>query len=736
VSEAPAPGGHPLDPILRPRSVAVVGASADPKKRGFQVLRALRESGYAGVVHPVNPKGGEILGFRVSPALDDIPDAPDLALLCTPAATVPDAVEACGRKGVRGAVVLAVGFRESGDEGARLEERVLAAARAWGVRVVGPNTSGILNLPLGLNLIGARGVRAGSLSLLVQSGNMALALMNEVTARSHEGIAICVGVGNELDVGFHEYLDFLGCHEETRAVVCYVEGLGNARAFLHVAARVSRVKPVVVLKGGRSGPGREAARSHTGALAGEYDRLRAGLLQAGAVEIRRTDELLHVAETLATQPHAANGSAIAILSDGGGQGTLAADALAELGVPLAPLSADTRDALRRLLGRAAAVTNPVDLAGASDADPSVFGAATDLLAADAAVGAVLVVGLFGGYGIRFTEELTRAEERGAATMAATMARRGKPLVVHSMYASSRSAPLRVLGEARVPVVESLDVACRCIAEAWMRGRTLAGPAWTPDLDPEEVAPTAGRSLNARTGSDVLARARAEGRVTLTEPEASALLRDLGMPFPPAALCVTPAQAATAVEGMATAVAMKVVSVGIPHKSDIGGVALGVDSAREAERAFAEIVERATRHLLERGEEPRVDGVVVSPMLAAPLAELLLGARRDAGVGPVLTVGAGGIWTEALRDATHRVLPVGADEVRAMLGELRVSGMLTGMRGRPPADLDAVVAAALSVARCILDNDDVADVEVNPLFVYARGVQAVDARVFLTPAVGG
>ena len=722
--------GHPLDAVLIPRAVAVIGASTDAKKRGFQVLRALRDSGFQGPVYPVNPKGGEILGFTVYPSVDAIPDTPDLALICTPAATVPDAVEACGRKGIRGAVVLAVGFRESGEEGAELERRLLEAARAHGVRVVGPNTSGILNLPLGLNLIGARGVRKGTLSLLVQSGNMALALMNEVTARSQEGIAVCVGVGNELDLGFHEYLDFLGRHPGTRAIVCYVEGFKDARSFLQVAARVSRQKPVLVIKGARSASGQAAARSHTGAVAGEYDRLRAGLRQADVVEVTRSDELLHLAETLATQPAVRGGAGIAILSDGGGQGTLAADALSDMGVPLAVLSDPTREALRGLLGRAASVANPVDLAGASDADPEVFGRALELLAADPAVGGVLVVGLFGGYGIRFAEELAQAEENAALAMAGCMKEADKPLVMHSMYASHRSSPLVLLGERGVPVVESLDVACRCIGETWRRGHVLASPGWRGGGDPEDVAPHAGLRLKGLEGADALARARSSGRDTLTEPEARAVLRDAGMPFPPSALCSSPEEAAAAVAGMKTAVAMKVVSPKIPHKTDAGGIALGIDSPEEAAEAFRQIQTRTAAYLEAKGLEPGIDGVMVAPMMASPLAEILIGARRDPDVGPVLTVGAGGIWVEVLKDVTHRVLPVEPDEIRAALEELRTFGLLAGARGRPSADMDAVVAAAQAVARSISEHDEIAEVEVNPLFVYATGVQAVDARIFL------
>lgn len=733
MSEATRPLGHPLDPVLAPGSVVVIGASNDPKKRGFQVLRALQESSFAGAVYPVNPKGGEILGLTVHTSVEALPEAPDLALICTPAATVPDAVDACGRRGIRGAVVLAVGFRESGEEGADLEQRLLAAARAHGVRVVGPNTSGILNLPLGLNLIGARGVRPGTISLLVQSGNMALALMNEVTARSREGIALCVGVGNELDLGFHEYLDFLARHEGTRAVVCYVEGFRDARAFLQVAARTTRTKPVLVIKGARSASGQAAARSHTGAVSGEYERLRAGLRQADVVEVTRTDELLHLAETLASQPPVRDGAGIAVLSDGGGQGTLAADALSDMSVPMARLSDETREALRLLLGRAAAVTNPVDLAGAADADPAVFGAALELLAADPAVGGVLVVGLFGGYGIRFADALTAAEESAAARMAGRMQEVDKPLVVHSMYASHRSSPLLLLGDAGVPVIESLDVACRCICETWRRGDTLSRPGWKPAHEKGLATPGAGRRLGTLTPHEAVERARAAGREAMTEPEARALLRDVGMPFPPTALCVTAEEAADAVAGMRTAVAMKVVSGKIPHKTDAGCVALGIDSREEAIEAFMSIESRAAAFLESRGLPPGIDGVLVSPMLATPLAELLVGGHRDPDVGPVLTLGAGGIWVEVLRDVTHRVLPVEDDDVREMLGELRTYGLLAGARGREAADLEAVVAAARAVGACMDLYPEVAEVEVNPLFVYSRGVEAVDARIYLATA---
>ncbi len=721
---------HPLDPIFRPRSLTVIGASADPRKRGNQVLRALVESGYQGAVYPVNPKGGEIDGAEVFRSLEDLPEAPDLALICLPAGAVPDSVAACGARGIRGAVVLAVGFGESGAEGAALADQLLQAARAGGVRVVGPNTSGILNLPFGLNLIGARGVRAGGLSLMVQSGNVALAFMNEVTARSQNGVAICVGVGNELDLGFHEYLDFLGQDESTQAVVAYVEGFKDARAFLSVAARVARVKPVLLLKGARSESGQEAARSHTGAVAGDYDRLRAGLRQAGVVEITRSDELLHVAETLATQPSVRDGAGVAILSDGGGQGTLASDSFSDIRVPLATLADETRAGLRALLGRAAAVTNPVDLAGAADADPEKFGQALAVLAADPAVGAVLVVGLFGGYGIRFASTLAEGEAAAAAAMVQCMRRLHKPLVVHSMYATHRSEPLVVLGDGGVPVVESLDIAVRCVGELWHRGALLARQPWAPDAEVAASESERGDHTHASVRS-----ARADRRETLTEPEAAALLSDGGMSYPPATVCVTAEEARAACSEMGAPVALKVVSSKIPHKTDAGGIELNVTSPDDAARLVEAIVARCGRYLGAQGLETGVEGVLVAPMLGAPLVEVLVGARRDPEVGPVLTVGAGGVWVEVLKDVAHRVLPITDADMHEMLSELRMYGLLTGARGRERAHVDSIVAAMRAVADCLLAHEDVAEVEVNPLFAYADRAVPVDARVFLTSDVG-
>lgn len=706
-----------LDCIFVPQGVAIIGASQDPTKRGYQAVRALQESGYGGGIYPVNPKGGELLGLPVARSVAEIEGDPELALVCTPARTVPTVLQECARKGIRGAVVLALGFRESGEEGEALEAQISEVVRRTGIRVVGPNTSGVLNLPLGLNLIGVRGVRPGRLALLVQSGNMALALMTEAMARSHQGVSICVGVGNETDVAYHEYLEYLEREPHTAAILMYVEGFKDGRRFLEVARQVTRTKPIVLLKGGRSDVGRASAKSHTGAVAGSYATFRAAMKQAGVIEVTRTDELFHVAETLACQSPVKAGLGVAILSDGGGHGTLAADALCDRGVALARLSPTTQERLRHLLGPAANVANPVDVGGPVDSDPSLFVPCLQALMDDESVGGVLQIGLFGGYAIRFAERLAPIELAAARKMVACAANAKKPLVVHSLYAPTRSDPLKALTEGGIPVVESLEVACRCIAAAVERGQFLSKrvSVASPPLKSEWPG---------------LAAVRREGRSTLLEPEARELVAHYGVPLVPATLCASAEEVAAWVAKMNGPVALKVVSAAIPHKTEAGGIMLNVADAERAKAAFHQIRESATSYTASRGLADDFRGVLVAPMLAAPVAEVIVGVRHDEQFGPVLAVGLGGVAVEVLQDISLCVLPIGRQEALDMLEEIKAAVLLRGWRGRPAADREALVNVMLALADCALANSDIAEIELNPVFVYPDKAIAVDVRAFL------
>ncbi len=491
----------PLAAIFEARSVAVVGASADSRKRGHQVVRSLLGSAYEGDILPVHPDGGTLLGLPVARSVTDLPCCPDLALVCTRAASVPGVLERCAGRGVKGAVILAVGFDESGPEGEALAREVGAIADRTGLRVIGPNTSGFMNPGLGLNLVGIRAVEVGRMALLSQSGNVALDIITRASAGS-VGISLYVGIGNELDVRFHEYISYLETHRASEVILIYAEGFRDGRAFMHAVSRVGRKKPIVVLKGGRSANGASAARSHTGAIAGSYEVFRSLLEQVGAHEVTRSDELLRVGEMLAGQPPFRSGGVV-VLADGGGHATLATDALESLEVPLAKLTPATRTRLAELLHSAAAVSNPIDLAGAADRAPAVFARVFQELRRDPECAGVVITGLLGGYALRFTEEL-EAEETAAAAEIGRLAREASlPTVVHTVYAESGTRALARLARRR------RGRACRNLCHVQSIGR-CARNASTDRTRGAKAAGRAERSYGSARGRAHRARMR-EGR---------------------------------------------------------------------------------------------------------------------------------------------------------------------------------------------------------------------------------
>lgn len=705
-----------LDRIFRPRGIAIVGASADPQKRGNRAIAALQQAGYAGAIHPVNPKGGEIRGCAVAKSIAAIAGDVDVALVCTPAATVPGVLAECAARGVAGAVILALGFRETGRSGEELEQQMREIVARTGIRVVGPNTSGILNPHRGVNLIGVPDVPAGRIALLAQSGNMALQLMTEAMRRSRAGFSLVIGVGNEVDLRFDEYLDYLADEPNTAAIAMYVEGFRRGRLFLETAERVTAKKPVILLKGGRSVRGKLAARSHTGALAGSYPVFRAGLKKAGVVQVRRSDELFHTAETFASQPVRGGYRGIAVLTDGGGHGTLAVDALQYLGARLPELSTATATALQRELGIADLPGNPTDLAGAADADPLAFARSVDHLMQDDQVGTVLVVGLFGGYHRRFAAELLGREVAAAQALVEAARRHRRALVVHSLYADTPSEPLDVLRTAGVPVVASLEVACRCAAALFERGELLSRRRGTTPPAPSGQWP----------GFSAI---REQERTVLLETEARELVSAYGVNVVPGVLCTTGEAAATAVESFGGTAALKVVSGVVSHKTDAGGVRLGVRAA-DAAAAFRAIGESVRAWCATKGRTADLRGVLVTAMLPRPVAELIVGYKKDPHYGGVIVVGLGGVAVEVLKDVTLRLLPITREDAREMLGEIKGARLLRGHRGAPAVDREALVDTILAVAACARTNPEVVELEVNPLFAYEHGAVAVDVRAML------
>jgi acetate---CoA ligase (ADP-forming) len=729
-----------LHRAFHPRGIAVVGASRDPTKRGHQVVRALVGRGYRGHIVPVNPSGGDVMGLASAPSVETAEGPLDLAVICTPAATVPDVLRACGRRGLAGAVVLAAGFGELGEEGATLEAELRQAVLESGVRVVGPNTSGIVNLPLGLDLIGVPGARPGRLALLAQSGNMSLTLLNDAVDRPGEGFSLVIGVGNEADIAFHEYLELLAADPGIGAILIHAESFRQGARFLETARRVSRTTPIVVLKGGRTRSGDQAARSHTGAVATDHAVVRAGFRKAGIIEVTRSDDLLPVGRTLATQPAARieegePGAGLVILADGGGQGTLGADTLEELGVPLANLADGTRAELRELLGPNAALGNPVDFAGAADRDPRVFARALDVLLRDRAVAGVLVVSLFGGYAIRFAAELEEAEREAAESLAGGARQAGKPLVIHSIYGERDSRAIQVLHREGVPLFRSVETACRAAAAVWERGCLLRRVGAEVARGEPAGSESGGESpLGRREAAQLLENARRSGRSALLETEARTVLAAFGVPMVPAHVCASEEAAVEAAAEIfadfGTPVVVKALSETVLHKTDAGGVALRLGTPDEVRGAVRSVREGVEAYARARGMEPGLRGVLVSPMLPTPDAELLVGVRRSPSFGAVLSLGAGGVAVELLRDVAVRILPLAEGEFEEMLDDLRIAPLLRGHRGRPGVDLAGLKRLVLGVARCAEAHPEITEIEVNPVFATPAGVVAVDARAYL------
>jgi acetyltransferase len=702
-----------IDRIMDPDAVAVVGASTDETKRGYQAIETLQEGGYDGDIYPVNPSADEIRGLRVYPTVSAIPGRVDLALIVTPAAVVPSVLEDCEGTDLAGAVVVAVGFGEMGAEGQSLEDEIVSLAREQGIRLIGPNTSGMINVHRGLNLVGTDTVPEGGLALLCQSGNMAISLFTEAATRDGVGFSHYVGVGNEADLRFHEYLPYLDADPETDAIVCYVEGLTDGRAFLRQAREVVTETPVVVLKSGRSAVGKRSASSHTGSLAGDAAVTASVLEQAGVVSVDRSDELLNVANALSSLPRA-DGSNVGVLADGGGHATLAADALVERGLSVPRLDESTQDRLREVLPDAASVVNPVDVAGGTDEDQSVFVDCAAAILADPNVDALLLTGLFGGYGIRFAEQYTDVEVAAATGLADLAADHRTPIVVQSAYEGFDTPPHSVLRERRIPVLESLDVASAILEAVSTYGaRTRALPA-SSDF-----------RLDRGPAPDPIGDATPDGRSQLSELESKRVLVASGLPVAPFEFATSPDDAASAAADFGGPVALKVVTPDIVHKSDAGGVALDVDPAR-ADDVYDDLLAAVS----EFDPTASLDGVLVSPMREAGV-ELIVGVVDDPQFGPVVMCGLGGVFVEVLEDVAFRALPLTEADARAMLDDIDAQELLDGVRGSPPVDRDAVVDLLVDVSRFVEAHPSVLELDLNPVFAGAAGVEIVDAAITVT-----
>jgi acetyltransferase len=697
-----------LDQLFCPRSVAVFGASERPDSVGRAVYANLLAGGFTGEAHAVNPKYREVQGRLCHHSLAELDQVPDLAVICTPAVTVPGIVEALGAAGCRAAVVITAGFSNDVEDGPELRRSLLEAAGRHGLRLLGPNCVGLLRPGIGLNASFAPDMaRPGGIACIAQSGGLATAMLDWAASRSI-GFSAFVSMGNCLDVDIPDVLDYFAVDTRTSAILLYVESTGDGRKFLSAARAAARNKPMIVVKAGRAEEGARAALSHTGAMTGSDDVFNAALQRSGALRVDGIEDLFSAAELLAHAPRL-SGPNLAILTNTGGAGILATDALILGGGRLARLSEDTLARLDSRLPAHWSRANPVDIIG--DADSDRYLEAFDALAADASVDAILLV--------HAPTALIETEALAEALVPAARKARQAVLGCFLGGESARRAAGR-FGAAGLASFSSPEDAIKAFLQLAAYYRNQASLTECPDSRPEDFQiDLAG--IRGRIGC-----VQEQGRRWLSEVEAKGVLNEAGIPVVETRIVADADAAAAEASELGFPVALKVVSSKITHKSDIGGVALDLEDA-EAVHEAARRIERLVR----RAGYDGIEGFAVQPMIRRPDAlELILGASTDPVFGPVLMFGQGGTAVEVLADHALALPPLNRKLAGEMIDRTRVARLMAGYRDTPPVDRRAVIDALLRLSTLILAEPRIESLDINPLLVDSDGIVALDARIEL------
>ncbi|MCC8427517.1 bifunctional acetate--CoA ligase family protein/GNAT family N-acetyltransferase [Reyranella aquatilis] len=698
-----------LDTLMAPRSVVAIGASERPGSVGAAVTHNLLAGGFQGEIYMVNRKGGTIAGRTAFKRVSDLPEPADLAVIMTPAETIPSLIVALGEAGTRTAVVISAGPGSGPDAGvvnARWRQRLLNAAKPYLLRIVGPNCIGYAAPRLGLNAsFGPTRLKGGRIAAIAQSGAVLAGLADWGVAQGI-GFSHLISMGDMADVDFGDVLDMLARDYETRAVLMYVEGITNARKFMSAARGVARVKPVIVLKGGRHAAAAQATASHTGSMAGSAAVYDAAFARAGLVRVLGLGELFDAAETLG-YGIALRNERLAILTNGGGAGIIATDLLMDEGGELATLLPRSIGNLDKQMPRGWSRANPVDIVG--DADGARYAAALNGLADDRGVGAVLAMNV--------PTALTSSVEAARAIVSAA-GTKVVPVIGCWIGGPEAQAGRHVLHEAGIPAYDTPLRAVRGFMHLVEYRRGQRALQRTPPSVPE-----------VRSDTDlvrsIVQAALAQKRSVLTEPEAKRVLAAYGVPVVPTEVARDAAGAAAAAVRIGFPVAVKILSRDITHKTDVGGVALDLMS----EQAVLDAVREMTGKILVMANKARIDGFVVQPMIRRPHAvELILGAAEDAVFGPIILVGHGGVAAEVIDDKALALPPLDPVLAEDALSRTRVDRLLRGYRDRAPADRSAVGEVMIRLSQLIADVGEIAELDINPLLADADGVIALDARI--------
>lgn len=699
----------PLDPIFSPASVAIIGASERPASVGRALIENLTQN-FSGRVYPINPKHPTVLGHKTFPSLAALPESPDLALIATPAPTVPEIVAECVAAKVRGAVILSAGFREIGPEGVALERRIIDKAREGQLRLIGPNCLGLMRPSAGLNAtFAARIALPGKVALISQSGALCSSIL-DWSLKEKVGFSAFVSIGSMLDLGWGDFIDYLSGDPETQSLLIYMESIGDASAFLSAAREAALKKPIIVLKAGASPAAAHAAASHTGALTGSDEVLDAAFRRVGVLRVRRISELFLMAESLAKQPRP-SGPRLAIVTNAGGPGVLATDALASVEGEMAKLSANTMDKLNSFLPSHWSHGNPVDLLG--DADPERYARGVALTLQDPEVDGVLAI---------LTPQQMTDPSACAEALTQIEDRQGKPLLASWMGGEDIAEGEGILNQGGIPTFPYPDTAAQVFHYMWEYSAHLKNLYQTPSLPPQD-----GESSPDRQGAaSLLEGARREGRTLLNEAESKALLAAYRIPVVATQIAQDEDSAVKIAETLGYPVVLKLFSERITHKSDVGGVQLNLREAKSVREAFRCIQANVTKMA---GSE-FFQGVTVQAMIESRGYELILGSSCDPQFGPVMLFGAGGDLVEVMRDRALALPPLNTSLARSLMEQTRIYRALKGIRGRPPVDLKALEGLLVDFSRLIVEQNLIREIDINPLLVTETGMLALDARVLL------
>jgi len=701
---------RPLDAIFAPRTVAVIGASEKPGSTGRALLWNLIRSPFGGTVFPVNPNRRNVLGIKAYQDVASVPDPIDLAVVATPAATVPDVIGECVDAGVKGAIIISAGFKEAGLEGGRLEQRVIEQAGRGRMRILGPNCLGVMRPHRGMNATFAgQSARPGNVGYISQSGALDRAVL-DWSHTENVGFSAFVSVGSMLDIGWGDLIDYLGDDPYTKCIVMYMESIGDARSFLSASREVALTKPIIVIKPGRTAAAARFAASHTGALIGVDEVFEAAFRRVGVLRVDSISEVFDMADVLSKQPRP-RGPRLAIVTNAGGPGILAVDSLLEHRGELAELSSESIGALDAVLPDRWSKGNPVDILG--DAEAERFEKAVKAIVSAPEIDGLLT--------ILTPQEAT--DPTGTAERLRPFARlSGKPFLAAWMGGGSIERGTRLLTEAGVPTYPHPDAAARVFAQMWRLTYNLQGLYETPDMPAADLRAAAARD---QTGA-LLEGVRRQGRTILTEAESKRLLSTYGIPTIPTTVVETADEAAALADSIGYPVALKINSTTITHKSDVGGVRLNLFDVDAVRGAFHAI----ERSVAERAGPGHFQGVGVQPMIQPEGCELLLGCGLDPEFGPVILFGAGGRHVEVLGDRSLALPPLNTTLARRLMEQTRIYKALKGVRGQRSADMAALEQLLVRFSDLVVEQPLIREIDINPLFVTPDQMIVLDARVIV------